>query len=127
MSDARYDNPDKFTVTADHIKLARRMWVSWDACETGAPAIDCKRPYGNSDVWNDVAEILGWTQLDEDDRRTWGTHDDFDDAYEDLRERALNIHYQMRHVIQIALVTGSMEPGTYHKREKYRSDSWERI
>ena len=34
------------------------MCTRWDDCEFGAPAIDCKRPYGNSDVYNDIAKIL---------------------------------------------------------------------
>jgi len=32
----------------------------WYGCETGAPGLDCKRPYGNSDVEGDVCEILCW-------------------------------------------------------------------
>jgi hypothetical protein len=35
------------------------MYITWDDCEFGAPACDCKRPYGNSDVYGDMAEILG--------------------------------------------------------------------
>ena len=48
-----------FELTEEHIKLLRQMCVSWDDCEFGAPAIDCKRPYGNSDVYSDIAKILG--------------------------------------------------------------------
>lgn len=40
-------------------KLAKNLCWYWDKCETGAPAVDPKRPYGNSDVDCDVLEILG--------------------------------------------------------------------
>jgi hypothetical protein len=47
-----------FTVTDEHLKLLRRTNVGWEDGEFGAPSIDCKRPYGNSSVYNDIAEIL---------------------------------------------------------------------
>lgn len=35
------------------------MNVRYDAdCEFGAPCVDPKRPYGNSDVYGDIGEIL---------------------------------------------------------------------
>lgn len=50
---------DRFVLTNDHLKLLRAARVQWQDCETGAPEIDPKRPYGNSDVAGDVARILG--------------------------------------------------------------------
>jgi hypothetical protein len=50
-------------VKEEHLKLLSRMYVDWQNCEFGAPAIDCKRPYGNSSVIQDMREILG---LEED-------------------------------------------------------------
>lgn len=52
--------PHAIAPTADHLKLLDRMELRWENCEYGAPAVDCKRPYGNSDVAGDIAEILGW-------------------------------------------------------------------
>lgn len=48
----------KFTLTQDHIKLLSKTYISWNDCEYGAPEINPKRPYGNSDVIDDIAEIL---------------------------------------------------------------------
>ncbi len=56
----------EFLLKPEHIKLLERAYIGWEDCEFGAPAIDCKRPYGNSDVVGDIAEILGW-QYNHDD------------------------------------------------------------
>lgn len=49
-------------ITDDHLKLARRLNVVWQAdMEWGAVEFgDAKRPFGNGDMPGDVAEILGW-------------------------------------------------------------------
>ena len=31
-----------------------------DNCEFGGLGVDCKRPFGNSDVCGDILEIIGW-------------------------------------------------------------------
>jgi hypothetical protein len=54
-------------IDENHLKLLSKAYVRWDDCETGAPAIDPKRPYGNSNVEGDVAEILG-IEWDGEDR-----------------------------------------------------------
>lgn len=54
MADTR-----KFTLKPEHLLLIKNMYVGWQNCEFGAPEIDPKRPYGNSDVEGDIAEILG--------------------------------------------------------------------
>lgn len=49
-----------FTLKPEHIKLLRAACWVWDDGEFGAPAIDCKRPYGNTSVYHDIHQILGW-------------------------------------------------------------------
>lgn len=41
-----------------HLVLLRRSFWDWNDYEFGAPSMDPKRPYGNSDVENDLAELL---------------------------------------------------------------------
>ncbi len=53
----------QFTLKPEHVKLLRRMYVDWDDCEFGAPEIDPEQPYGNSDVEQDMIEILGLKEL----------------------------------------------------------------
>ncbi len=50
----------EFTVTDDHLTLLQHMYIGWQDCEYGAPEVDPKRPYGNSGVATDIAEILEW-------------------------------------------------------------------
>jgi len=104
---------ERFELTEEHLTLLGRAYVRWEDCETGAPAIDCKRPYGNSYVAGDVAEILGWGVVDEG----------LTDAQED---RALEIHHETLTALQIVLATRSFAPGTYVLRERYDRRAWVR-
>lgn len=74
-------------IRKEHIKLLKSAYLRWDDCETGAPAIDPKRPYGNSNVEGDVREILGKTE---------------DDMPDDI---AMQIHRETLEVLQKILAT----------------------
>lgn len=99
----------EFTVTEDHLKLLRRAYVGWDDCEFGAPAIDCKRPYGNSDVTGDIAEILGIPAGEDEELAP------------DVEDRLTRLHGETATVLQIALATGEFRAGRY-ARERYSAD-----
>lgn len=92
-------------VTEDHIKLLTSgMSIGWDSCEFGAPYIDPKRPYGNSDVFDDMAEILphladDWMAL-------------------------ARLHGELELVLSIVLSTGSFRPGVYSRTNVYGSRGW---
>jgi hypothetical protein len=105
-----------FVLTDDHIKLLQRAYVRWDDCEYGAPGIDCKRPYGNSSVEFDIAEILGWDL----------PLDQFESAYltKEQADRAEEIHRETLTALQIVLRTGAMTPGTYRRSKAWKTD-WE--
>lgn len=105
----------KFTLTDDHLKLLRQAYVGWEDCETGAPAIDCKRPYGNSYVAGDVAEILGWEI------------DDYNDLSDEEISRAMKIHEETEIALQIVLFTGRFVPGVYEQPEMYNRRKWHRV
>lgn len=107
-----------FTLHEDHITLLRKMYVGWQYCETGAPEIDPKRPYGNGDVARDIIEMLDWKDLDnmEDEES-----DDFyeSDEYEELRYQAMTLHEQTEIALQIILQTGSFVVGDYVNKSEY--------
>ena len=104
----------EFTVTEEHLKLLRRACVSWDDCEFGAPEIDCKRPYGNSDVYSDIAEILG---IPEDD---WSDEDM--GVLPEAEWRFLRLHVETAIALQIALATGEFRAGPYVRGSEH--DTW---
>lgn len=102
-----------FNVTQQHIDLLRNAVVGWENCEFGAPAIDCKRPYGNSSVYDDIAEILGISK---------NMDDDWSDEQHAMMRR---LHEETRTVLQIFLTTGAMIIGQYIG-DQYNSRQWKR-
>lgn len=104
-----------FVLTEEHLKLLQRMFVEWnDEAYDGAPQIDLKRPYGNSDVVGDVVEILGWecnSHVDGWDNPRPST---------EQKEAAMKLHRETETALQIVLQTMSFAPGTYVS-EQYSS------
>lgn len=82
----------EFDLTEEHIKLLKRMSVCWSHVEYGAPVIDSKRPYGNSDVVGDIHDILSWPI---------GESYDMDEDYD--HDKARKIHEEMAIVLEIAI------------------------
>lgn len=107
-----------FTLTEEHLALARHMWVGWNDIEFGAPEIDPKRPYGNSDVVSDVAKIVGEPWPDTDRER---------DVF---AVRMSVIHGEMETALQIILGRAgqAVEPGIYRNTaDRYHRPQWERL
>jgi hypothetical protein len=104
-----------FEITQNHLTLLKNMHVVWDDCETGAPAIDPKRPYGNSAVEEDIHEILGWKFKEE--------------LTPEQHAKANNIHIDMEIVLQIVLCNYPeiITPGFYKKIDAYNTLSWKRV
>lgn len=104
-----------FTMTEEHIKLLRAMYVGWQDCEYGAPEIDPKRPYGNSSGVVDVARVLG-VPLDKN-------ADDYGLSQSE-RDRLNKLHGETATALQIVLVTGEFRSGRYRETDRYKSRSW---
>lgn len=86
---------EKFTLTKSHIKLLRHLEVGWQNCEYGAPEIDPKRPYGNSDVEEDMRKILPELSLND--------------------ERCYSLHKETKTALQIVLRMGKFQTGDYEE------------
>ena len=107
------DDGMTFEITPDHMRLVERMyWGNYD----DVPSVDPKRPYGNSAVNRDIAEILGWIPEGSDANLS-----------DDMVERAEAIHQDMPQVMQIITSTLSCRAGTYRKTVQYSATSWERV
>lgn len=105
-----------FKITDAHLKLLRRMCVDWSDVEYGAPEIDPKRPYGTSDVTNDILEIIGIP----------APKNDNDEIPEALSDFARKLHENMETVLQICLSTQTFEQGEYIKTDRYDSRAWKK-
>lgn len=95
----------RFTLTHEHKKLIRRMYVGWQKCEHGAPEIDPKRPYGNSSVEEDIAEILGMEPANTDDGEPC--------LSDEQRDRCEALHRETQTALQIMLRCGTVPEGEY--------------
>ena len=115
------NTPRVFTVTEPHMKLLGRMYIGYNGwTEFGAPEVDPKRPYGNSDVYDDIAEILG-LEVGEDQ---WGDRQFSKDQIEYMD----TVHRQMETVLQILVRNASegISPGVYATTSRYSND-WKRL
>jgi len=120
-----------FVLTENHLKLMNRMWVGWnDDAYEGAPDVNLKRPYGNSDVVGDIAEIIDLEIPDSVRERMDEESDLFeDDAHYDwletdeVREQCLKIHKETETAIQIVLSAQSFKTG-YYVGDQY-GNRWE--
>ena len=111
----------RFTLTEDHIKLLRHMYVSWDEYSLGAPAIDSKRPYGNSDdlILSDVARILEWKTKFVSGTESHGL------SKKQVR-KAKELHEGTQLALQIVLSTGKFEPGVY-EMDDFHMTEWRKV
>lgn len=102
-----------FQVRAEHLELLRAAYVGWDDCEFGAPAIDPKCPYGDSDVERSIAKVLGM--------------DTSEEVVEAKAADLRRLHGETKTALQVVLCTGKFEPGLYQQARAYCDLSWERV
>jgi hypothetical protein len=105
-----------FEVVPKHIELLKRLNIFWRYSPhdspldetvtwlTGAPSVNTKRPYGNSGIAADVAEIIGVPQPDWDAGETWT---------EEQMTRFRVLHRSMAIVLEIACQCNGIAPGMY--------------
>lgn len=63
--------------------------LQFDDCEFGGWGLDCKRPFGNSSVEPDLAEIIGW------DRESIWENTDNGDLDEDKCDYLRELYYDL--------------------------------
>jgi hypothetical protein len=114
---------NEFTVTEEHLKLLRHAYVNtWDPGEAyyGAVGISPKKPYGNSYVERDIAEILD--APDED----WEYEDgEKANVTEEAGNRFMRLHVETMFALQIVLAVGEFRPGHYQRSANWDID-WQR-
>ena len=114
-----FENIGVFELKQQHLDLLKETVISWDDCEFGAPCVDCKRPYGNSGVEDDIAGIIKLPKKDNWDKEeeTWN---------EKATERMGDLHKETEIALQIVLHCQSFELGRY-KLDKEGHQNWKKI
>ena len=107
-----------FHVTEEHIKLMKRLHIGWCDDEYGAPEVDHKRPYGNSDVEEDMKTILNLSS--NKCPHCEEVLDDSDD--EKANNLVASLHKDMQTVLQILVQNNGIKIGVYKNKEKYGND-----
>ena len=105
----------KFVLKPEHILLLQRMYIFNGYL--GSPVVNQKRPYGNSSILEDVAEIVGIEMIEDDDGEKHfpkGT-----------REKCLALHRETAQALQVCLAAQSFEPGEY-VADDYM-ENWKRV
>jgi len=93
-----------FLVKPEHCALARSLNIRWYSAENGGPGADIVRPYGNSDLIADIATIVNYRKLEEDE------------IYAAEEENhLLGLHQEMHIALQIFLDSGKFHSGIYKK------------
>ena len=106
--------PKEFLLTEQHIALLRAANISWYEIEWGAPAVDGKRPYGNSDLHGDLARLLkveGF--VDHEGKEHWSA-----EQFEDMKR----LHTETETALQVVLASGQFTPGRYVTTDAYSRD-----
>ena len=108
---------EQFRLTEHHVTLLQAMYCSFDdGGYEGAPAVDLKRPYGNSDVYGDINDLIFKVEFDGDS-----------DMPDDLLEACATLHKETGKALQVCLSTLSFKPGLYGRPQQYCTRTWERI
>jgi hypothetical protein len=119
-----------FEVKKEHLTLLKHMFVGWQDSEFGAPEIDPKRPFGNSDVIQDMIEIFGLKEIKKgifklnflgkeyllkgEDKYNIDMEDD-----EELEKVLNKLYRETETVLQIVLNTGQFKEGKYQLESEY--------
>ena len=127
-----------FEVKEEHLKLLRKMQVEWNDGEFGAPTISCKHPFGNSDVIQDVAEIVCDVKEvgNEILKIKWRGEELFikgEDKHNidfesepGLYDALTELYMETEMVLQIVLNTGQFKVGKYELVDEYETD-WKMV
>lgn len=121
---------ETFEILPEHLTLLQNMYVGWQDCEYGAPEIDPKRPYGNSDVEGDILEILaGQRNTSKNLRKITiagveykiGENGEISD---NLRSELSRLHHETETALQLCLKFGEFKTGTFKRKNAW--SEWER-
>lgn len=105
-------------VTENHLKLLKNLHIDWDDTEFGAPCVNPKRPFGNSDVFADMAQILGFKLADYEKQA---------EKYDKQCDSLIKGYHELQECLQILCTNLKLEPGKYALENEYDAKSWKKV
>lgn len=108
----------ELVVTENHIKLLKSCYVDWNPTEFGGPCVDPKRPFGNSDVIRDMANILGMKLAD---------YETDNEKYKRQCASLIKGYHELQECLQILISNLKIEPGKYARENEYDAKSWKKV
>lgn len=104
----RPDTTNVFTVTPAHLAMLKRLRFvhDWGDYYLGGATVSRVRPYGNRDLYGDLAELAGLSQPN------WDAGEDWTDAQ---MQYMLSLHYDIAQVLNLAVeqYPETLTPGLY--------------
>lgn len=113
-----------FNLTDKHIKLLRSSYIEFDDnMYCGSAQINVKRPYGNSDVNEDLFRILEPEIFEKYNGDMYEIENS--DEYDTISKKLFKIHRETATALQIILRFGEFKPGLFFQDEY--SIEWEKF
>lgn len=106
----------KLVVKEHHLKLLKELYIDWNNDGFGAPCVDPKRPFGNSDVFKDMARILCLDMPDEETQF---------EKYKRFEDSLYKGYTELKDCLQILCQQFTITTGTYECNEY--SNIWVKI
>ena len=113
---------ETFEVKEIHLKLLQAMYIEWNDEYDGSPMVDSKRPYGNSDVADDVFYHLHGKYY-----RDTPEAEEHDEMGTSVYNQMLKYHRETEKALQILTSNLSIKLGTYGRPEQYDTSKWVKI
>lgn len=111
-----------FEVTSDHIKLLKRMnFRNEIVLDMNLPALDAKRPFGNSDVIADVLEIIG--AIPEGENFHDWINELSSEEFDAVRKRVFGLIDQLPTVLMILTQNLAITEGIYVSKRYFEAYS----
>ena len=98
---------ERLRVTEEHLLILKNLKIAWQYRGLGGPGVDIERPFGSSNVVDDLARILSLENQDED-----------------MEAYLSDLYTDMTQCLQILIQCLGIEEGIYQREKKESCSDW---